>query len=120
MVDMDRCAIGMVQQRIGLALHPDLVFVVERGPRVNAHKTATKRGAFRSIIDLQVAILHSCPSGLDKIMAAVKRGHQFLDSVHFVQQVHLKDQLFARPSQSALPRGFSCCSSEARRFLIGR
>jgi len=53
-----------------------------------------KRGVFRSVVDLQAAInrfveetnAHPKPfvwtADPDKIIAAVKRGHQVLDSVH--------------------------------------
>ena len=63
------------------------------------HKHAKKRGVFRSIVDLQAAInrfvaeTSDDPSAMagfvwrgigdpDKIIAAVKRGHQTLDSIH--------------------------------------
>ena len=53
-----------------------------------------KRGVFRSIVDLQVAINRflvetndnpkpfTWTADPDKIIAAVKRGHQVLDSIH--------------------------------------
>ena len=53
-----------------------------------------KRGVFRSIVDLQTAINRFLTetkenpkpfiwtADLDKIIAAVKRGHQVLDSIH--------------------------------------
>ena len=57
-------------------------------------KRRLKRGVFRSIVDLQVAINRfldetndkpkpfTWTADPDKIIAAVKRGHQVLDSIH--------------------------------------
>ena len=57
-------------------------------------KRRLKRGVFRSVVDLQAAInrfvaeTNQAPKPFtwtadpDKIIAAVKRGHQVLDSVH--------------------------------------
>ena len=57
-------------------------------------KRRLKRGVFRSIVDLQVAINRfldetndnpkpfTSTADPDKIIAAVKRGHQVLDSIH--------------------------------------
>jgi hypothetical protein len=53
-----------------------------------------KRGSFRSVVDLQAAINRfveetnqmpkpfTCTADPDKIIAAVRRGHQVLDSIH--------------------------------------
>ena len=61
---------------------------------VEKHKRRLKRGVFRSVADLQATInrfldnhtAHSKPfewvADPDKIIAAVKRGHQVLDSIH--------------------------------------
>ena len=58
-------------------------------------KRRIKRGVFRSIIDLQGAINRyvaehnlrpkpfACTKDPEKIIAAVKRGHQALDSIHW-------------------------------------
>jgi hypothetical protein len=60
-----------------------------------------KRGVFRSIVDLQAAINrflketndHPKPfvwtADPDKIIAAVRRGHQALDAIHVAQIIHL-------------------------------
>ena len=65
-----------------------------RGLRVCCAKRRLKRGVFRSIVDLQVAINRfldetndnpkpfTWTADPDKIIAAVKRGHQVLDSIH--------------------------------------
>lgn len=57
-------------------------------------KRRLKRGVFRSVVDLQaainrfIAVTNQTPkpftwaANADKIIAAVKRGHQVLDSVH--------------------------------------
>ena len=57
-------------------------------------KRRMKRGVFRSIVDLQIAINRfldetnddpkpfTWTADPDKIIAAVKRGHQVLDSIH--------------------------------------
>jgi hypothetical protein len=57
-------------------------------------KRRLKRGVFRSVVDLQIAIhrfldeTNKMPKPFtwtadpDKIIAAVKRGHQVLDSIH--------------------------------------
>jgi hypothetical protein len=72
------------------------VLVAQRG-RGLLRKTveaSLKRGAFPSVVDLQAAINrylaehHQQPKPFtwtadpDKIIAAVKRGHQVLDSIH--------------------------------------
>jgi hypothetical protein len=81
-------------------------------------KQRLKRGVFRSIVELQAAIKRflaetnadprpfrwtKCP---DKIIAAVKRGHQVLDSIHSHVR-HFKMQarilLACLPSRSAWP-----------------
>jgi transposase len=60
-------------------------------------KRRLKRGVFHSVVDLQAAInrfvaeTNAQPKPFvwtadpDKIIAAVKRGHQVLDSIHYVQ-----------------------------------
>ena len=60
-------------------------------------KRRLKRGVFRSIVDLQVAINRfldetndnpkpfTWTADPDKIIAAVKQGHQVLDSIHWQQ-----------------------------------
>ena len=62
-------------------------------------KRRLKRGVFRSVADLQAAINryledHNADSkpfqwvaDPDKIIAAVRRGHQVLDSIHLVVQI---------------------------------
>ena len=63
-------------------------------PSRASSKRRLKRGVFRSIVDLQVAINRffdetndnpkpfAWTADPDKIIAAVKRGHQVLDSIH--------------------------------------
>jgi hypothetical protein len=70
----------LAQRRRGLLRHPD--------------QARLKRGVFRSVVDLQAAINrfledHNAESrpfewvaDPDKIIAAVRRGHQALDSIH--------------------------------------
>ena len=60
-------------------------------------KRRLKRGVFRSVVDLQAAInrfvedTNQMPKPFtwtadpDKIIAAVRRGHQVLDSIHYFQ-----------------------------------
>jgi transposase len=70
-------------------------------------KRGLKRGVFRSVADLQAAInrflaehnQQSQPftwtADPDKIIAAVRRGHQILDSIHFVVMLStVNDQWF--------------------------
>jgi hypothetical protein len=70
--------------------------MAQRGRRLFRQLTRRrlKRGVFRSIVELQAAIkrflaetnAEPCPfrwtKDPDKIIAAVKRGHQVLDSIH--------------------------------------
>ena len=77
-------------------LHPDIGFLAQRcrGLLRNPDKARLKRGVFRSVADLQAAInrfledhnQQSQPftwtADPDKIIAAVRRGHQALNSIH--------------------------------------
>jgi hypothetical protein len=76
--------------------HADIGLLAQRGRRLlrDPHKAATKRGVFRSVADRQAAInrfpdehnQQSKPftwtADPNKIIAAVRRGHQVLDSIH--------------------------------------
>ena len=80
-------------------LHADIGFLAQRrrGLLRHPHKARLKRGVFRSVTDLQAAInrfleehnQQSKPftwtADPDKIIAAVRRGHQVLDSIHYVE-----------------------------------
>ena len=71
-----------------------------------------KRGVFRSIVELQAAIkrflaeTNADPRPFrwtkdpDKIIAAVKRGHQVLDSIHYCPRLTGVDQRLYRFSQT--------------------
>jgi hypothetical protein len=79
-----------------LPLRADRVLLAERGERLVAKlaKRRLKRGVFRSVVDLQTAINRfveetnqrpkpfTWTADPDTIIAAVRRGHQALDSVH--------------------------------------
>ena len=82
---------------LGLPLHADIVLVAQRRRGLLCQAVEDddlKRGVFRSVVDLQVAInrfveeTNHMPKPFkwtadpDKIIAAVKRGHQVLDSIH--------------------------------------
>ncbi|MGB7097293.1 MAG: transposase, partial [Xanthobacteraceae bacterium] len=80
--------------------HPKVQQWLDRHPRFTFHFTPTscswlnavegffaklakrrlKRGVFRCVIDLQATI--NWTADPDKIIAAVRRGHQVLDSIH--------------------------------------
>ena len=74
-------------------------------------KRRLKRGVFRSIVDLQVVINRfldetndnpkpfTWTADPDKIIAAVKRGHQVLDSIHELQRSAAMIGIFAGRSQ---------------------
>ena len=78
--------------------HSDIGFLAQRGRRLlrrPSHKAATKaRRVFRSVADLQAAINRfleehnqksqpfTWTADPDEIIAAVRRGHQALDSIH--------------------------------------
>ena len=76
--------------------HADIGLLAQRGRRLlrHPHKAQVKRGVFRSVADLQATInrfleQHNQQSqpftwtaDPDKIIAAVRRGHQMLDSIH--------------------------------------
>jgi hypothetical protein len=82
---------------LDVPLHPDLSILAQRGRRLlrQAHAPARlKRGVFRSVVDLQVAInrfvadTNANPKPFvwtadpKRVLAAVKRGKQTLESVH--------------------------------------
>jgi hypothetical protein len=80
----------------GRSTSPDLSILTQRGRRLlrQAHALAPQRGAFRSVIDLQVAInrlvaetnLNPKPlvwtADPKRVLAAVEGGRQTLESVH--------------------------------------
>ena len=79
-----------------LPLHPNILLLAHRRRRFlrKARKQRLKRGVFHSIVDLQATInrflehTNNDPQPFiwtkdpDKIIAAVRRGHQALDSIH--------------------------------------
>ena len=79
-----------------LPLHADLVFVAHavEGFFAKLAKRRLNRGVFRCVVDLQAAINRfvaetnhdpkpfTWTADPDKIIAAVRRGHQVLDSIH--------------------------------------
>ena len=92
-------AVHVILDNYAAHKHPKVSAWLNRHKRFNFHFTATspswlKRGAFHSVVDLQAAInrfvaetnLDPKPfqwtANPDKIIAAVKRRHQVLDSIH--------------------------------------
>ena len=80
---------------LDVPLHANLRLLAQRRRGLLRHltKRRLKRGVFRSIVELQAAInrflaetkpVQALPwtADPDKIIAAVKRGHQVLDSIH--------------------------------------
>ena len=81
---------------LDLPLHPDFLLLAERGRDLlrHPHQATLKRGVFRSVVDLQAAInryieeANHDPKPFiwtadpDKIIAAVNRGRQALNSIH--------------------------------------
>ena len=81
---------------LGLPLHPNLLLLAQRGGGLlrKLTKRRLKRSIFRSVLDLQAAInrfledYNRQPKPFvwtkdpGQIIAAVKRGHQMLNSIH--------------------------------------
>lgn len=77
-----------------LPLHADILFLAQRRFFAKLTRRRLKRGVFHSLADLQAAInrflveQNENPKPFvwtadpDRIIAAVKRGHQVLDSIH--------------------------------------
>ena len=90
--------VNVARSEIGvspLPLHTDLLLLnAVEGFFAKLSKRRLKRGVFRSVVDLQAAINRfvseanqlskpfTWTADPDKIIAAVKRGHQVLDSIH--------------------------------------
>jgi hypothetical protein len=76
------------------SLHANLALVAQRSEGFFAKQQRLRRGVFRCVVDLQAANnrfvaqtnQHFKPfiwtTDPDKIIAAVRRGHQVLDSIH--------------------------------------
>ena len=81
---------------LDVPLHPDLRILVQpvEGFFANLTRRRLKRGVFRSVVDLQVAInrfvaeTNADPkpfvwtADLERVLAAVKHGTQALESIH--------------------------------------
>jgi hypothetical protein len=91
-----RCASGWPEIPADVPLHPNLCILAQRGRRLLRQLTRRrlKRGVFRSVVDLQFAIsrfvaeTNADPKPFvwtadpKRVLAAVKRGKQTLESLH--------------------------------------
>ncbi len=89
-------AMARTSSAMDAPFHPDIGLLAQRGRRLlrDLTKRRLKRDVFRSVADLQATINHfleqhnqqsqpfTWTADPDKIIAAVRRGHQVLDSIH--------------------------------------